>query len=89
MNTSTQIWFPAWMAAARYIAFGVVTFASGWIANLGREGFAKVDGYDWIVLILGSSGVALNSLGAIMNGSWTNARAAAQNGHHEKAPSPD
>lgn len=72
MKTKT---LAAWAAAARYVMQGVLVTFSGWLQQLGKQGWDSLSSYDvvFIACALGVSG--LSALGAVMNGRWAEAKA--------------
>lgn len=71
-------WFPAWFAATRYVAYNVALAYSGWLVSV-KEHWGELSSWDYrnvtVILVL----AALTALGAVMNGSWNEARKGEKN----------
>ena len=72
MKTKT---LAAWAAAARYVLLAVLAAFSGWLQQLGKQGWESLTSYD-VVFVACALGIsALTALGAVMNGRWAEAKA--------------
>lgn len=64
----------AWAAAARYVLLAVLAAFSGWLQQLGKQGWDSLTSYDIVFVTCALSISALTALGAVMNGRWTEAK---------------
>lgn len=68
----SRLWFPAWMAASRYILLQTLNALAAWLFAVEK---LWNDLTPWHYWVLGTQlGIAaLGALGAVMNGSWQRA----------------
>lgn len=65
----------AWAAAGRYVLLAVLAAFSGWLQQLGKQGWDSLTSYDVVFVACALSISALTALGAVMNGRWAEAKA--------------
>ena len=66
-------WWPAFFAATRYVAYNVLLTYSAWL-HVVKDRWETLTSWDRYVIATELSLAALLALGAIMNGTWTEAK---------------
>ena len=69
----SRLWFPAWMAALRYIIYNSLLSYHLWHTTV-KDVWANLTSWDKINVLCVVLLSALTALGAVMNGSWNKAK---------------
>lgn len=73
LKRKSKLWFPAWMAAARYITYNALLSYHLWHTTI-KDSWPTLTSWDKVNVACVVALSALTALGAIMNGTWNKAK---------------
>lgn len=62
-------------SAVRYVAQAVLAAFAVWLQQIGKTGWEEISTFDVVFVATALAIAGLNAMGAVMNGSWSEARA--------------
>lgn len=62
-------------SAVRYVLQGVLAAFAVWLQQIGKTGWEQISTFDVVFVCTALALAGLNAMGAVMNGSWSEARA--------------
>ena len=74
IRRKTTTWWPAWIAAARYVLLIQLGAVSTWLETVTPRWY-ELTTLDWTKFGVGQAVLFLGTMGAIMNDKWSKARA--------------
>lgn len=73
LKQNSHLWWPAWLAAIRYMMLTGITAFGVWLQGA-QDKWDSLTSYDYWTLFVGAATAMLGALGAIMNDRWSAAR---------------
>lgn len=75
IKKTTKAWWPAWLAAIRYILLVCLTEFGVWLSAV-SDRWDSLGTLDWLKLGVSQAVLFLGVLGAVMNDKWSKAKGA-------------